>query len=448
MLPNTQRNRFQDNIFLDNGEQINVAGGGDLMRNAWAVDGRGNYWSDYAGFDADGDAIGDLPYASQEPVREPDRRPSGVAPLSSGPGHRRARSGGESLPDLSAPAPDDRSGAADCSRRRCRRRPACSAAADRVNLAVAAGMMVLALAILVLLACVAASTPTRRSSVHLRTETWNDTMIAFTDLTKRYGKFTAVDDLTLQVPAAGSGGAVGRQRRRQDDGHQVPAGAAALQRADHASTAAMCAGRDAPPASCIGYVPQELAFYKDMTHAGHGALLCPAEGRAAPRASHRCWHRSGWPTIADKPVGALSGGMKQRLALGLALLADPPVLVMDEPTSNLDTAARSQLLQLLVQVKAAGKTIIFTSHRIEEVEALADRVAVMERGRAAVYLPGRRAGRAPRVCAPRSSSWCRAVSSTRRSAMLHGDGLDGATQRRRRHRRRRATARKRARSTR
>ena len=65
MLPNTQRNRFQDNILLDNGEQVNVYGGGDLTHNAWAVDGRGNYWSDYAGFDADGDAIGDLPYASK-----------------------------------------------------------------------------------------------------------------------------------------------------------------------------------------------------------------------------------------------------------------------------------------------------------------------------------------------------------------------------------------------
>ncbi len=65
MLPNTQRNRFQDNVLLDNGEQVNVYGGGDLTHNAWAVDGRGNYWSDYAGFDADGDAIGDLPYASK-----------------------------------------------------------------------------------------------------------------------------------------------------------------------------------------------------------------------------------------------------------------------------------------------------------------------------------------------------------------------------------------------
>ena len=72
--------------------------------------------------------------------------------------------------------------------------------------------------------------------------------------------------------------------------------------------------------------------------------------------------------------------MKQRLALALALLGDPPVLVMDEPTSNLDAAAREQLLHLLADVKAAGKTIIFSSHRIEEVDTLADRVLVMEKG--------------------------------------------------------------------
>jgi hypothetical protein len=65
---------------------------------------------------------------------------------------------------------------------------------------------------------------------------------------------------------------------------------------------------------------------------------------------------------------------------GVALLADPPVLVLDEPTSSLDTAARHQFLNLLVEVGTAGKTIVFTSHRIEEVETLAETVVVMERG--------------------------------------------------------------------
>ena len=68
-------------------------------------------------------------------------------------------------------------------------------------------------------------------------------------------------------------------------------------------------------------------------------------------------------------------------------LADPPVLVLDEPTSNLDTLARDQFLQLLVEVKASGKTILFTSHRLEEVEALADRALVLEKGKLIAQVP-------------------------------------------------------------
>ena len=90
-----------------------------------------------------------------------------------------------------------------------------------------------------------------------------------------------------------------------------------------------------------------------------------------------------FPRLAERKDhgGAmLSGGEQQMLAIGRALLLQPQLLVMDEPTSNLDAAARDQLLHLLAEVKAAGKTIIFSSHRIEEVETLADRVLVMEKG--------------------------------------------------------------------
>ena len=63
MLPDVQRNTYHENIFLDNNEQVAIAGSGELKGNDWALEGRGNYWSDYAGFDADGDTVGDLPYA-------------------------------------------------------------------------------------------------------------------------------------------------------------------------------------------------------------------------------------------------------------------------------------------------------------------------------------------------------------------------------------------------
>lgn len=65
MLPNTHHNVYSENVFLDNNEQISVAGEGELVQNEWATNGRGNYWTDYTGFDADGDGVGDIPYTSK-----------------------------------------------------------------------------------------------------------------------------------------------------------------------------------------------------------------------------------------------------------------------------------------------------------------------------------------------------------------------------------------------
>jgi nitrous oxidase accessory protein len=65
LLPNVRHNVYTENIFLENAVQLSIAGGGELTQNEWSLDGRGNYWSDYHGFDGDGDAIGDMPYLSQ-----------------------------------------------------------------------------------------------------------------------------------------------------------------------------------------------------------------------------------------------------------------------------------------------------------------------------------------------------------------------------------------------
>src|SRR5258706_12321010 len=80
-------------------------------------------------------------------------------------------------------------------------------------------------------------------------------------------------------------------------------------------------------------------------------------------------------------VGGLSGGQKQRLAMACALIGDPELLFLDEPTTGLDPQARRNLCNLVSQLRAEGRTIILTTHYMDEAERLCDRVAVMDYGR-------------------------------------------------------------------
>ena len=80
-------------------------------------------------------------------------------------------------------------------------------------------------------------------------------------------------------------------------------------------------------------------------------------------------------------VGTLSGGQKQRLALACAIVGDPELLFLDEPTTGLDPQARRQVWELIESFKAAGRTIVLTTHYMEEAERLADRVAIVDHGR-------------------------------------------------------------------
>jgi ABC-type multidrug transport system ATPase subunit len=129
----------------------------------------------------------------------------------------------------------------------------------------------------------------------------------------------------------------------------------------------------------IGYVPQAPAFY-DMK-AGEWIRFVARLRGAAPRDAQVALERVGLDADAERPVKVFSGGMQQRLSVGAALLGNPSVILLDEPTANLDPAGRADLLRLLREFRREGKTLLLSSHRAAEVRDLADRVLVLNRGR-------------------------------------------------------------------
>jgi ABC-2 type transport system ATP-binding protein len=84
---------------------------------------------------------------------------------------------------------------------------------------------------------------------------------------------------------------------------------------------------------------------------------------------------------ADAPFDSLSGGQRQRLFLALALVNDPELVVLDEPTAGLDARVRRELHRIIVEMKAAGKTVLITTHYLEEAHALCDRIGILHEGR-------------------------------------------------------------------
>lgn len=204
-------------------------------------------------------------------------------------------------------------------------------------------------------------------------------MIRIESVTKRFGRARAVDDVSLEIAAGqsvalwgvnGAGkttlircvlGLLRFSGRITVGGHDV------LRR-----------GKDSR--MLIGYVPQELGFYDDLGVTEAVRFFARLKGIAVA-STDEVLARVGLTGHGHKRIRELSGGMKQRLALAIAMLGDPPVLVLDEVTASLDACGREEFVSLLSHLSGSGRTMLFASHRVEEVATLAQRVVVLEGGR-------------------------------------------------------------------
>ncbi|HET8944623.1 MAG TPA: ABC transporter ATP-binding protein [Dehalococcoidia bacterium] len=133
----------------------------------------------------------------------------------------------------------------------------------------------------------------------------------------------------------------------------------------------------------IGYLPQTTAFDAGDTCQQVLEFLGELKG-AEPERADELLERVRLAEQRGIRVGHLSGGMRQRLALAAALLSDPPVLLLDEPTANLDAASRREFHDLLLELRAEGRTIILSTHFVESLGEITDRVIVLKQGKVAL----------------------------------------------------------------
>ena len=135
---------------------------------------------------------------------------------------------------------------------------------------------------------------------------------------------------------------------------------------------------------CTGIVPQQIALFANLTawenYRYIGRLYNLSEFQIKKRAS-ALLQRLGLYAHADKRIASYSGGMKRRANIIASLLHEPELLILDEPTAGVDVQSRAMILDFLLEYKQQGKTIIYTSHLLEEAEQICDDIAIIDEGR-------------------------------------------------------------------
>jgi ABC-2 type transport system ATP-binding protein len=145
-----------------------------------------------------------------------------------------------------------------------------------------------------------------------------------------------------------------------------------------------CGARARGVAGLIGLVPQELAFYPSLTVLENLRYFGTLQGLQGARLRERTDASLAIGRLeayADQRAESLSGGLQRRLNLAIGVIHAPPLLILDEPTVGVDSQSRRFVLEELARLKDGGTTILYTSHYLDEVEQLCDRLAVIDHGR-------------------------------------------------------------------
>ena len=210
-------------------------------------------------------------------------------------------------------------------------------------------------------------------------------IIRLSHVTKEYGEQKAVDDLNLSIYPGEIFGLLGPNGAGKSTTILMLLGLS-----EPTSGQVRVCGLDSVRQSIevkrkVGYLPDDVGFYEDRT--GFENLMYTARLNRLPdsvgRERAEYWlRRVGLADAAEKPAGAYSRGMRQRLGLADVLMKDPEVMILDEPTLGLDPEGVRELLDLIVQLsRERNMTVLLSSHHLHQVQAICDRVGLFVKGK-------------------------------------------------------------------
>ena len=209
-------------------------------------------------------------------------------------------------------------------------------------------------------------------------------LLSVSNLSKSYGGRKAVDGISFQVQAGQTVGLIGPNGAGKSTTVAMICGLLAAD-AGSVELAGSAIGPGLNGAKRqIGFVPQDLALYDDLPARDNLKLFAALYGLKGAAMRARVDAVLELVQLADRAAdkpSTFSGGMKRRLNIAAALMHDPQLLVLDEPTVGVDPQSRNAIFDTLETLKAMGRALIYTSHYMEEVERLADHIVIIDHGK-------------------------------------------------------------------
>jgi len=208
------------------------------------------------------------------------------------------------------------------------------------------------------------------------------TTLELRNVSKSYNKFVAVDDLSLEIEKGSVYGLLGPNGAGKTSSLRMMIG---ITLPDAGEVVVFGEPFKREHLDRIGYLPEERGLYKKMKLIEQVIFLAQLKGLSEPEARSRAqkwFERLELGSWVDKKVEELSKGMQQKVQFIAGILHDPEFVILDEPFSGLDPANADALKDILLELRKAGKTILFSTHRMDQVEKLCDAICLIDHGRA------------------------------------------------------------------